>query len=153
MINSDELRFALGKYITGVTIVTCNSDNGPIGITANSFSSLSLSPPLVLWAPAKASKRHDTFLEAEKFIVHIASENQIELCKSFSKSANGESELNWAYNDEGDAFIENCSARFECIKYNHFDGGDHSIIVGEVKNFETTDHEPLVYLGGNYQKL
>ena len=75
MINSDNLRFALGKYITGVTIVTCNSDNGPIGITANSFSSLSLSPPLVLWAPAKASKRHDTFLEAEKFIVHIANEN------------------------------------------------------------------------------
>ena len=94
-----------------------------------------------------------TFLEAEKFIVHIASENQIELCKSFSKSANGESELIWAYNDEGDAFIENCSARFECIKYSHFDGGDHSIIVGEVKKFETTDHKPLVYLGGNYQKL
>jgi flavin reductase (DIM6/NTAB) family NADH-FMN oxidoreductase RutF len=155
MINSDDLRFALGKYITGVTIVTCNSDNGPIGITANSFSSLSLSPPLVLWAPAKASKRHDTFLEAEKFIVHIASENQIELCKSFSKSAYGygESELIWTYNDEGDAFIENCSARFECIKYNHFDGGDHSIIVGEVKKFESTDQKPLVYLGGDYQKL
>ena len=153
MINSDELRFALGKYVTGVTIVTCNSDNGPIGITANSFSSLSLSPPLVLWALAKASQRHDTFLEAEKFIVHIASENQIELCKSFSKSAYGCSELIWTYNDEGDAFIENCSARFECIKYNHFDGGDHSIIVGEVKKFESTDQKPLVALGGDYQKL
>ena len=105
MINSDELRFALGKYITGVTIVTCNSDNGPIGITANSFSSLSLSPPLVLWAPAKASKRHDTFLGAENFIVHIASENQIELCKSFSKSAYGGSELIWTYNDEGLSLI------------------------------------------------
>ena len=153
MINSDNLRFALGKYITGVTIVTCNSDSGPIGITANSFSSLSLSPPLVLWAPAKASKRHDTFLEAGKFIVHIASENQIELCKGFSKSAYGESELIWTYNDEGDAFIKNCSARFECIKYNHFDGGDHSIIVGEVKKFESTDQKPLVYLEGDYQKL
>ena len=108
---------------------------------------------MVLWAPAKASKRHDTFLEAEKFIVHIASENQIELCKSFSKSAYGESELIWTYNDEGDAFIENCSARFECIKYNHFDGGDHSIIIGEVKKFESTDQKPLVYLGGDYQKL
>ena len=113
MINSDEFRFALGKYVTGITIVTCNSENGPIGITANSFASLSLSPPLVLWSPAKASKRHNTFLEAEKFTIHIASENQIELCKSFSKSAYGVSELIWTYNDEGDAFIENCSARFE----------------------------------------
>ena len=85
MINLDEFRFALGKYVTGITIVTCNSENGPIGITANSFSSLSLSPPLVLWAPAKASKRHNAFLAAQKFIVHIAGENQIELCKSFSK--------------------------------------------------------------------
>ena len=103
--------------------------------------------------PRKLLKGIILFLEAEKFIVHIASENQIELCKSFSKSANGESELIWAYNDEGDAFIENCSARFECIKYNHFDGGDHSIIVGEVKKFETTDHKPLVYLGGNYTQI
>ena len=153
MINQDEFRFALGKYVTGITIVTCNSNNGPIGITANSFASLSLSTPLVLRTPEKATIRHDTFLEAEKFIVHIASENQIELCKSFSKSAYGESELIWTYNDEGDAFIENCSARFECIKYNHFDGGDHSIIVGEVKKFESTDQKPLVYLGGDYQKL
>ena len=72
MINQDDFRSALGKYVTGITIVTCNSKNGPIGITANSFSSLSLSPPLVLLSPAKASKRHDTFLEAEKFIIHIA---------------------------------------------------------------------------------
>ena len=153
MINSNEFRSALRKYVTGITIVTCNSKNGPIGITANSFSSLSLSPPLVLWAPAKASKRHDTFLEAEKFIVHIASEHQVELCKSFSKSANGDSELIWTYNDEGDAFIENCSARFECLKYNHFDGGDHSIILGEVKKIETTNLKPLIYLDGNYHQL
>jgi flavin reductase (DIM6/NTAB) family NADH-FMN oxidoreductase RutF len=153
MINSDEFRFALGKYVTGITIVTCNSDNGPIGITANSFSSLSLSPPLVLWAPAKASKRHDTFLKVEKFTIHIASENQIELCKSFSKSARGGSEMNWDFNDQGEGFIKNCSAHFECTKYSHFDGGDHSIIVGEVKKFETTDHKPLIFLGGNYQKL
>ena len=153
MINLDEFRFALGKYVTGITIVTCNSENGPIGITANSFSSLSLSPPLVLWAPAKASKRHDTFLEAQKFIVHIASENQIELCKSFSKSANGGSELIWAYNDDGAAFIENCSARFECIKHSHFDGGDHSVIVGKVIKFQTTEQDPLIYVGGKYKKL
>jgi len=153
MINQDEFRFALGKFVTGITIVTCNGKNGPIGITANSFASLSLSPPLVLWSPAKASKRHDTFLEAEKFTIHIASENQIELCKSFSKSADGGSEMNWDFNDQGEAFIKNCSAHFECTKYSHFDGGDHSIIVGEVKKFETTDHKPLIYLGGEYQKL
>ena len=153
MKNQDEFRFALGKYTTGVTIVTCNGKNGPIGITANSFSSLSLSPPLVLWSPAKASKRHDTFLKAEKFIIHIAGEHQIELCKSFSKSADGGSEMDWNFNDQGEAFIKNCSARFECTKYSHFDGGDHSIIVGEVKKFETTDQKPLVYLEGNYLKL
>ena len=153
MINHDEFRFALGKYVTGITIVTCNGKNGPIGITANSFASLSLSPPLVLWSPAKASKRHNTFLEAEKFTIHIASEHQIELCKRFSKSADGGNEMNWNFNDQGEVFIKNCSARFECVKYSHFDGGDHSVIVGEVKRFETTDQKPLVYLGGDYQKL
>ena len=153
MKNQDEFRSALGKYTTGVTIVTCNGKNGPIGITANSFASLSLSPQLVLWSPAKASKRHNTFLEAEKFTIHIASEDQIEICKSFSKSADGGSEMDWNFNDQGEAFIKNCSARFECTKYSHFDGGDHSIIVGEVKKFETTDQKPLVYLEGNYLKL
>ena len=153
MINQDKFRFALGKFVTGITIVTCNGKNGPIGITANSFASLSLSPPLVLWSPAKASKRHDAFLEAEKFTIHIASEHQIELCKRFSKSADGGIEMNWNFNDQGEVFIKNCSARFECVKYSHFDGGDHSIIVGEVKRFETTDQKPLVYLGGDYQKL
>ena len=153
MINQNEFRFALGKFVTGITIVTCKGKNGPIGITANSFASLSLSPPLVLWSPAKASKRHDTFLEAEKFTIHIASEDQIELCKRFSKSADGGDAVNWGFNNDGEAFIKNCSARFECIKYNHFDGGDHSIILGEVKKFETTDHKPLVYWGGAYTKL
>ena len=153
MKKQDEFRFALGKYTTGVTIVTCNGRDGPIGITANSFASLSLSPPLVLWSPAKASKRHDTFLDAERFIIHIASEHQIELCKSFSNSADGGDGVNWEFNNEGEAYIKNCSARFECIKYNHFDGGDHSIIVGEVKKFETTDHKPLAYWGGAYTKL
>ena len=57
------------------------------------------------------------------------------------------------FNDQGEAFIKNCSARFECTKYSHFDVGDHSIIVGEVKKFETTDRKPLVYLEGNYLKL
>ena len=56
-----DLRRALGNFATGVTVITSHCTLGPIGITANSFSSLSLSPPLVLWAPAKASKRHDTF--------------------------------------------------------------------------------------------
>jgi len=153
MINSDEFRYALGKYITGVTIVTCTGKNGPIGITVNSFSSLSLSPPLILWSPAKASKRHNTFLEAKKFIVHIASEHQLALCKSFSKSAKGENDLIWRYNDDGEAFLDNCSARFECIKHSHFDGGDHSVIVGEVIKIQTTEQDPLIYVGGKYKKL
>ena len=153
MIDSDKFRFALGKFITGVTIVTCTGENGPIGITANSFSSLSLSPPLILWSPAKASKRHYTFLEAEKFVVHIASEHQLDLCKSFSKNAKGQSDLIWSYNDDGEAFLENCSARFECLNYSHFDGGDHSVIIGKVIKIETTEQKPLIYVGGKYKKL
>ena len=85
MINQDDFRSALGKYVTGITIVTCNSKNGPIGITANSFSSLSLSPPLVLWSPAKASKRHDTFLEAEKFIFILLTKTKLSSAKAFQR--------------------------------------------------------------------
>ena len=86
MINLDEFRFALGKYVTGITIVTCNSENGPIGITANSFSSLSLSPPLVLWAPAKASKRHNTFLEAQNLLFILLAKIKLSSVKAFQRA-------------------------------------------------------------------
>ena len=80
-------RDALGRFATGVTIVTCNGPDGPMGITANSFASLSLDPPLVLWSPAKSSRRYEAFVNATEFAIHVASYDQLDLCRDFAKSA------------------------------------------------------------------
>ncbi|MEP0565440.1 MAG: flavin reductase family protein, partial [Paracoccaceae bacterium] len=77
-------RNALGSFATGVTIVTCNSTHGPLGITANSFASVSLDPPLVLWSPARASKRFAAFETAEHFAIHVLSEDQKDFCNVFA---------------------------------------------------------------------
>lgn len=78
-------RTALGAYATGVTIVTVPSDDGPIGITANSFASVSLDPPLVLWSPAKGSKRFPYFSGAPHFAIHVLDAHQQDICNRFTK--------------------------------------------------------------------
>ena len=148
----DERKFrdALGAYTTGVTIVTCNGPDGPIGITANSFASLSLDPPLVLWSPAKSSRRHDAFVNASEFSIHIASHDQMDLCSNFAKSAFGPAEAPWEWSDKGCPYINGSSARFMCSKYSTFDGGDHTIIVGQVSDFIHNGEVPLVFSSGKY---
>ena len=81
-----DFRAALGRFATGVTVVTCQTELGPLGITANSFASVSLDPPLVLWSPAKSSSRYPAFLEAEHFAVHVLESGQRDLCRQFTKS-------------------------------------------------------------------
>ncbi len=77
-------RNALGKYATGVTIVTCESAQGPLGMTANSFASVSIDPPLVLWSPARASKRFASFEAARHFAIHVLDESQKDYCQIFA---------------------------------------------------------------------
>lgn len=130
--NTRTLRHAFGRFATGVTVVTCQSESGPVGITANSFTSLSLTPPLVLWAPDKSSRRFPYFRNAKHFAIHVLAHDQSDLCWSIAKDMHGLSKENLTINPEGVPLLGGCLARFECIQHAVHDGGDHEIVVGRV---------------------
>ncbi|MEO0989730.1 MAG: flavin reductase family protein [Pseudomonadota bacterium] len=146
-------RDALGRFATGVTIVTCESDNGPLGITANSFASVSLDPPLVLWSPAKASRRFPPFRDAPRFAIHILGSEQRGVCGHFAQQGHDFDGLDWSQSAEGVPLLDGCLARFECKTHAQHDGGDHLIIVGEVERARFRDGEPLLFAHGGYGRF
>lgn len=148
--NSRAYRNALGQFATGVTIVTTAGEIGPVGITANSFSSVSLDPALVLWSMSKKSERYGSFATASDFAIHVLSENQHDLAMAFAKDAQSFSSCSWHAGTTGVPLIMNALACFECNKQSVHDAGDHVIIVGAVKRVTMGDGEPLVFAGGNF---
>ncbi|MCR8549395.1 flavin reductase family protein [Salipiger sp. P9] len=143
-------RDALGRFVTGVTIVTCNTPDGPLGITANSFASVSLDPPLVLWSPAKRSQRYPFFVAAAHFAIHVLRADQAPLCQAFARSGESFDAARWQPNAEGVPLIDGCLARFDCEKLAEHDGGDHTILIGRVRRVDTLPGEPLIFSGGRY---
>lgn len=144
-----ELRDALGRFATGVTVVTTMAPGGPLGITANSFASLSLDPPLLLWSPARRSSRFAAFEAATHFAVHVLARDQQDLAVRFAASGGFEGL------DHGEGLgraplLDGCAARFECFHAARFDGGDHLICVGEVRRLAVDDRPPLVFHRGRY---
>ena len=148
--NTRLLRDAFGRFATGVTVVTAATDDGPVGITANSFSSLSLEPALVLWSPAKNSKRFDDFANARHFAIHILAEDQAAVCEGFARNKRAFDGLDMARNDHGVPLINDCLARFECTHVATHPGGDHVIVVGEVTYAQFNDGNPLGFFGGKF---
>lgn len=146
-------RDALGHYATGVTIVTVPSADGPIGITANSFASVSLDPPLVLWSPAKSSKRFNYFSGAPHFAIHILDADQKDTCNGFVKDKSAFEGLDWVEGAHGVPHIRGCLARFECALDAEHDAGDHTIIVGRVTGASARDGVPLMFQGGRFVTL
>lgn len=150
--NSETLRDyrnALGQFATGVTVVTCMTENGPMGMTANSFSSVSLEPCLVLWSPSKTSSRYEHFLNARQYAIHVLSSDQAELCMAFAKQADAFDKCDHIMNAHNVPLIENCLARFECTQYAVHDAGDHSIILGQVNYVTCTQGAPLIFAQGS----
>ncbi len=143
-------RTALGKFATGVTIVTCDSEIGPLGITANSFASVSLDPPLVLWSPARASRRCAAFEAAEQFAIHVLADTQHSFCRNFASQGDNFDGLDWRPSDHSVPLIRGCLARFECSQHAVYDGGDHAIIVGQVMATSLHEGGPLVFSGGAF---
>ncbi|NSX55439.1 flavin reductase family protein [Parasulfitobacter algicola] len=146
-------RDALGRFVTGVTVVTVPSVDGPIGITANSFSSVSLDPPLVLWSPAKSSRRFKYFEAAPHFAIHVLGEAQSEICTGFAKSLSAFDGLDVTENDQNVPLINGCLARFECSLEAMHDAGDHVIIVGRVERAALQDGAPLAFGSGQYGRF
>lgn len=143
-----DFRDALGRFPTGVAVITTDSEIGPLGITANSFVSISLDPPLVLWAPAKFSRRYEAFAESTHFAIHVMGAEQADLAAGFSRSGTAFDALNWETNRHGVPLIDNCLARFECDTVATHEGGDHRIVVGHVTRATWRDGEPLVFSQG-----
>ncbi len=148
--NSRLLRDAFGRFATGVTIVTAASEDGPVGITANSFSSVSLDPAMVLWAPGKSSRRFPYFEKAEHYAIHVLSSDQADLCSGFAKDAFALKDLEHTVNEHGVPLIANCLARFECKRAAAFDGGDHVIVLGDVLRAEMRDGDALAFFAGKF---
>lgn len=142
------LRSAFGRFATGVTVVTTGTAEGPVAITANSFSSVSLDPPLVLWSIGRHSRRFDAFAEASHYAVHVLAEDQADLCWRFSKSGSDFSDLDLSWNEHGVPLLPQALARFECSVADRFAAGDHMILLGRVLDLETQDGPPLLFAGG-----
>ncbi len=148
-----DFRGALGRFATGVTVVTCQSERGPLGMTANSFASVSLDPPLVLWSPAKSSSRHLSFINAGHFCIHVLGQEQRDLCMRFVKDGLDFKDLSTTETPNGAPLIKGCLAHFECSLSATHDAGDHTIIVGHVDAASARDGEPLVYSSGGFGRF
>ena len=144
-------RKALGSFATGVTIVTTCAGGERFGVTANSFSSVSLDPPLVLWSLAKTSSSLSAFSSAPGFAVHILASDQQELSNRFAKRKSDKfADLVLETGDSGNPLLTGCAARFQCRTTYQYEGGDHIIFVGKVIDFSHGDKEPLLFHAGRY---
>ena len=143
-------RNALGAFATGVTIVTTDTPEGPVGITANSFASVSLDPPLVLWSPAKASHRYVHFARAPRFAIHVLAADQHHICEGFTRSKTAFAGLDWVTTPLGIPLINGVAASFECTLEATHDAGDHAIVIGRVIRAHHGGGEPLVFHGGRF---
>lgn len=148
--NARTLRDALGSFTTGVAVVTAMTSAGPTGMTVNSFASVSLDPPLVLWSPAKSSSRHALFATAEYFVIHVLSADQHHLASHFARSGSSLDGLECLFNAEGAPVIPTTLARFECRRSALHDAGDHTIIVGHVLRGAQRHGEPLCFSRGAF---
>jgi 3-hydroxy-9,10-secoandrosta-1,3,5(10)-triene-9,17-dione monooxygenase reductase component len=155
IIDSQHLRRALGRFSTGVTIVTCIDPQGlRVGLTANSFNSLSLDPPLVLWSLRAASPSLPVFSAVGRFAINVLSEAQVDLSRRFAargddKFADGA----WSLGEHGSPVLAGCAAVFECETHAQHAVGDHTLFIGRVLACSESPLPPLVYQGGHYHLL
>lgn len=151
--NGRLLRDAFGRFATGVTIVTTQGRDGCIAITANSFSSVSMDPPLVLWSPARSSSRYPAFVGAQHYAIHVLGAEQEALAFAVARDQGALPRDKLELNDDGVPVIPNCLARFDCVRHAVHEAGDHAIIVGQVLQAHLRDGNPLAFFGGKVTRL
>ena len=149
------LRDALGCFTTGVCVVTAATDTGVIGLTINSFASVSLDPPLVLWSLDRASDRAEAFHIVDRFAINVLSSEMQEISSALAKK--GAHAVPPEALDPGPhevPILHGALAQFICTVENRHDGGDHVIFVGRVTEFRQNDGAgPLIYYRGKYRSL
>ncbi len=148
-----DFRDALGQFATGVTLVTIDGPDGPMGFTANSFSSLSLDPPLVLWSLAKSSRRFPFYATARHFAIHVLAADQAGLIERFGHKGAGFDGLDHSLSAQNVPLIGGALARFECELHATHEGGDHLIVVGRVTRVVCQGGVPLVFAQGRMEPI
>jgi 3-hydroxy-9,10-secoandrosta-1,3,5(10)-triene-9,17-dione monooxygenase reductase component len=148
-------RNALGTFVTGVTIVTTlDAEQRPVGLTANSFNSVSLEPPMVLWSLGLNAASLPTFRNAKYWAVHVLGSDQEALSNRFAKRGINKFESLETEAGPGDIpLLKGCAARFVCRAAFEYEGGDHAIFVGEVESFERQTTVPLAFHEGRYARV
>lgn len=147
------LRNAFGRYATGVVVVTTQSDDGvPTGVTVNSFTSVSLDPPLVLFCLVNRANSYGVWERAEHFTMNILTQAQQHISNAFARpSSNPWGSVAFRAGHNGCAVLDGAAASLECRKFAHYPGGDHLIIVGQVTRVHGADAPgPLVFYRGKY---
>lgn len=149
------LRNCLGAFATGVTVIACQDQDGALqGVTANSFSSVSLTPPLVLWSIDKSSDTLEAFLQAEHFSISVLTAQQQGLSNHFAQSKPELfDQVALASSHTGAPVLADAHASLECGTYAIHEAGDHHIILGEVLHLSVTDAQPLIFYRGAYAGL
>jgi flavin reductase (DIM6/NTAB) family NADH-FMN oxidoreductase RutF len=155
MITNEEFRAALGRFASGVTVITTRDAAGkPHGLTVSAFCSLSAEPPLILACIHKQTTSHSAFFEREAFVVNILGEDQQHVSRQFAEPAidkfNG---TVFSENEDGLPKLEDCLVTLDCRVVEAHDGGDHTIIIGAIERAEIGQGRPLIYFYGNYRKI
>ncbi|MBN3723647.1 flavin reductase [Burkholderia sp. Ac-20379] len=152
-INTRELRDAFGAFMTGVTIVTTarDEDGKPLGFTANSFSSVSLDPALLLVSIAKTSSNYATFSSVKHFAINILAEGQKDLSNTFARPSEDRfANVAWQMSAHRNPLLDDVSAWFDCTMHAVIDAGDHALLVGKVEAFHSAGYAGLGYYRGGY---
>ena len=146
------LRNAFGAFMTGVTVVTAHDAEGkPLGFTANSFTSVSMDPPLVLVCLANSSSNYDALINAKGFAVNILAEDQMEISNTFARPSEDRfAGVAWHSGPYGSPVIDATSAWFDCSMFKTVEAGDHVILIGQVQAFDSVSTPGLGYARGGY---
>jgi 3-hydroxy-9,10-secoandrosta-1,3,5(10)-triene-9,17-dione monooxygenase reductase component len=145
----------LGQFATGVAIITTVDDaGGLVGVTCNSFTSVSLEPPLILWSIAKSSLSGPSFSEGKAFAVNVLEASQEVLAMRFAKTGTYKfADVAWHEGLEGVPLLEGCVAYMECRVDARYPGGDHEIILGAVERYVNMALDPLLFHSGEFRRF
>ena len=149
-----QFKQALGRFPTGVTIVTTRDQNHlPAGLTVSSFNSVSLNPPLIVWSLKCTSKSIEVFQQCERYVIQVLAADQLDLAMRFATGTVAERFSGQALTESPNGTTRldtECSAWFECYNRHSYAEGDHVVLIGEVENCAHSDRAPLIYHAGSY---
>lgn len=157
MIDADIYKLVMGSFPSGVTVITTLDDDGQIvGLTASAFSALSIDPALVLFCPNYSSDSYPVLIKKKQFAIHLLSATQRNEAYAFAKKGKEKAQgINWTLSALGNPLLSDATAIIECELWREYEGGDHAILVGAVKNLVVPELsiDPMIYCGGKMGAL